>query len=62
MIFLNLPIFYIILVNFCVFSVKTGQIFFPIEYNLILWWIVLTEDFLAFGTTCFHTKFYDFCA
>ena len=62
MFFLNLSVFYIISVNFCVFSVNTGQTFFPIEYNLIFWRNVLAKGFLAFGTTSFHTKFYDFCA
>ena len=62
MIFLNLSISYIILVYFCGFSVNTSQTFFPIEYNLILWRIVLMEGFLAFGTTSSHTKFYYFCA
>ena len=28
----------------------------------MLWPIVLTEGFLAFGTASFHTKFSDFCA
>ena len=47
---------------FSFFSVSTNQHFFLIEYKLILWPIVLTEGFLAFGTTNFHTKFSDFCA
>ena len=61
-IFFILSIPYIISVNFCVFSLKTGQTFFPVEDILILLRIFLTEGFLAFGTTSFHTKFYDFCA
>ena len=60
--FLNLSIFYIILVNICVFSVSTSQTFLLIEYKRILWPIVLTKGFLAFGPTSFHTKFCDFCA
>ena len=61
-VFLNLSILYIILLTFCIFSVYTGQIYFPIVHNLILWRIVLTAGFLAFGSTIFHTKFCDFCA
>ena len=60
--FLNLSIFYNILVNNLFILSKCRSISPPYEDELILWPIVLTESFLAFGTTSFHTKFSDFCA
>ena len=48
--------------HFAYSPVSTGQFFLLIEYKLILWLIVLTEGFLAFGTTSFQTKLSDFCA
>ena len=60
--FLNLSIFYFSLVNYLIIPSNYRPNILPYRMQFVFVADVLTERFLAFGTTSFQTKISSFCA